>query len=170
MLVHASTKTHKSVSLNVLTPHEIKSMKPIFTDRLYLVLSVKSEFETLKYPLPLSPNPLTSEELTDLCEKLYDENTALRQQITEHAQNRSIDNLERQIYSLNESLEEVRYKKDQEIFQLQKKLKLLKKKSQTPKKSPYYFYERLNSAKSPRMLHKETNSPPSQKKSQTSKP
>ena len=146
MLQTALEGSSNEVSFDVLTTQDVKNMQkkasqdltaPVRDDKRYIIITQTTEFEQIKYPLLLQSNPLAASEFAEIIKKLKRENAFLRQQNGTE----KIQELEAQIYDLNQAYVELRDSKDLEIADLKAKLS----KAQKQQNSGYGISNRGNS-------------------------
>lgn len=142
----------------------------IYDDKLFLIITQISDFDKIRYPLPLPYTPFTNDELMLSVRRLYKENEKLKGMLDEINANHSIISLEQKRSMLSADYEDLEIQKNIEIEQLQKKLTKLKiqrakeiASTRTSRKFSPRTWERLNRKSSPRKLHQAT--PESEKKS-----
>ena len=135
----------------------------IYDDKLFLIITQISDFDKIRYPLPLPYTPFTNDELMLSVRRLYKENEKLKGMLDEINANHSIISLEQKRSMLSADYEDLEIQKNIEIEQLQKKLTKLKiqrakeiASTRTSRKFSPRTWERLNRKSSPRKLDQET--------------
>lgn len=136
----------------------------IYDDKLFLIITQISDFDKVRYPLPLLYTPFTNDELMLSVRRLYKENEKLKGMLDEINANHSIISLEHKKSMLSADYEDLETQKNMEIEQLQKKLTQLKIQraqeiaaTRTTRKFTINTWERLNRKSSPRKLHQDSN-------------
>ena len=130
MLQTAIEGTSNEVSLDVFTSQDVRNMqrrsRPDQTttardDKRYIIITQTTEFEQIKYPLPLELNPLSGPEFATIIKQLRKENAALRKQ----GGVEKIQDLENQLYDLEQAYHELSEQKEAEIEELKSQLRKL---------------------------------------------
>ncbi|KAK8886015.1 Coiled-coil domain-containing protein 61 [Tritrichomonas musculus] len=136
----------------------------IYEDKIFLIITQISDFDKIRYPLPLAYTPFTNDELMLSVRRLYKENEKLKGMLDEINASHSIVSLEQKKSMLSADYMDLQNQKNIEIEQLQKKLKQLKVKrareiasTRTSRKFSPRTWERLNRKSSPRKLHQGTD-------------
>lgn len=136
----------------------------IYDDKIFLIITQISDFDKIRYPLPLLYTPFTNDELILTVRRLYKENEKLKGILDDVNTNHSIISLEQKKSMLSADYEDLEIQKNIEIEQLQKKLTQLKiqrakeiASTRTTIKFSPRTWERLNRKSSPRKLHQDSN-------------
>lgn len=167
MLCNSALKISKTVELEVFLPSDLHMTGT--DEKVYLILTLTSEFDRVKYPLQLIKQEVSNEELIDTVKRLYNENLRLKERIEELTVDRSVSSLEQKIAALTDLLDDVQHEKDDEIHQLKRRLRHLQTKEvRSPSKSPRTpspekgtVFDRFNRTKKPTMRHKHATTPQS---------
>jgi coiled-coil domain-containing protein 61 len=127
MLCNAAQRLSRTVSIEILIPADVLESlgSKMADDRVYVILTQVSEFERIKYPLPLEKRPFENEELISRIRFLYRENERLKELMEMTGKDESVETLEKQASALTARIEEVRSTKDREIANLQGRLTTL---------------------------------------------
>lgn len=167
MLCNSANSISQSVKIEILDNDSLQKMSSLsklgVDSKLYLILVQSSEFETIKYPLPIPSSPYTNEELISTVRRLYNENERLQASLEKIDTTNSIHSLERRLTEMNALMREVQLQKDEEISNLQSRISKLHNKSPPRTPQPKSF-DHLNFTSRPKMMHKENNEPTPRKK------
>jgi coiled-coil domain-containing protein 61 len=127
MLCNAALGISKAVSVEIIVSADVLESlgSKAVDDRVYVILTQVSEFERIKYPLPLDTKPFENDELISRIRYLHRENERLRELLELNGKDESVDTLEKQASALTARIEEVRTDKDREIASLQGRLSSL---------------------------------------------
>ncbi|OHT02294.1 hypothetical protein TRFO_30617 [Tritrichomonas foetus] len=165
MFFLGSNKSSKNLKIEIFSAYELQQLSTTLSDnmdKIYVILTQISDFDIIRYPLPVPMVPFTNDELIMTVKKLYKENNKLNDMIAEMSVTHSVQTLEQKISILSADYEDLQAQKNSEIEKLRKKLKLLKEKKAQEnsagklagKRSPQ-MWDRLNQKGSPRKLFKE---------------
>jgi coiled-coil domain-containing protein 61 len=121
------------LSLEVLTSQEIQNLShfkliPEPDDRLFVLLTQKSEYDCFRFPLPLKSVPYSSEELVATIRLLYQDNRDMKRAFAAADCMGPVLAIEKKCEKLQELVKEVQKQKDMKICALKKKVKMLKAK------------------------------------------
>jgi len=123
MLCTAALRKSRSVRLEVFRPSDLNLRGS--DEKLFLVLTLCSEFDKVKYPLQLTRREFAPAELIDTIRELQRENARLRERLDEALTERSVESLGGRVSELSAMLEDVQRAKDGEIRRLRRRLSRL---------------------------------------------
>lgn len=103
-------------------------------NKLYVIITQKSEYDCFKYPLSLPTVPFTYEEYAETIKLLYHDNAQLHKSLIAADCSQVVLSLENKVSEFAKMFEEMKKVKDDKIKSLKKKIKLLqtKQKDQQP--------------------------------------
>lgn len=136
MLQVAISGTSEEVTFDILQAEDIITMRSkdrtlkttdIKDNRRYLIITQTTQFDRVHYPLPLSLEPFSNEELKKIILKLSKENQKLAKQVTTSSQQDIIHSLETQLFQINQTMANMQRKNDLEVSELRKQLDAAKK-------------------------------------------
>ena len=175
MICMACKKSSKNLNIEIFSATDLQQLSTSINDsydKLYVVISSISDFDIVRYPLPLPSAPFSNEELLATVRRLYLENTKLNDMVAEMSSIHSIQTLEKKVSMLTADYEDMQQQKNGEITMLRRKLRQLKEQkaqalaSQMPRKRSPQFWERLNQKGSPRKLYQDPSSNATPKRGQ----
>jgi hypothetical protein len=133
MLVNAAIGKSQTVALEILTELEIQHASHSTTtvesnERIFLLLTQSSEYDSFRYPLPVKKVPFTNAEYAETIRLLYEDNKQMHETLASSDCIPAVLVLEQKIAEYNEIVKQLRAQKDAEISALKKKVKRLKQK------------------------------------------
>ena len=133
MLLDAAKGQSQSCTLQILTEDEMQELSHsrVLNDsgqKIYLLITQASEYDSFRYPLPVKEAPFTYEEYADTIKLLYEDNKNLQRSLADSDCAATLVSLEQKVEEYSEMLAQVRKQKDNEIALLKKQLKAMKAK------------------------------------------
>lgn len=103
-------------------------------NKLYVIITQRSEYDCFKYPLALPTVPFTYEEYAETIKLLYHDNAQLHKSLIAADCSQVVKSLENKVTEFAEMFAEMKKAKDDKIKSLKKKIKILqsKQKEQQP--------------------------------------